>query len=166
MQPPKPANPYHGVLSGREMFRGKDGKSAFKVYFIDIIGRKDPSRTVWAQCGVTKESFNERLAAVDGLEGVGFITAFPHIAKAFRFGPEAETVLNVRAWNSKDMTPLNLGRSQEYVEFACLAEAAIAAEEYLLWAHAKTVEEYLRDWAISTDWPVKQSDKLAEYWNA
>jgi len=64
------------------------------------------------------------------VEGIGFVTAFPHITKVFRFGPEAETAMNVCAWDTRSMAPIGLGRSQGYVEFACLAEAAIAADEY------------------------------------
>lgn len=163
MQTIKPCNSYHGVLSGRELFRGADGKSAFKVYFIDIIGRKEPARTVWAQSGMTQAELLRRLATLEGLEGVGFITAFPHILKAFRFGPEAETVLNVRAWNTRDLAPLDLGRGQGYVEFACLAEAALAAEEYAFWASVPGVEEYLEKWAISAHWPVASQDKLLRH---
>ena len=57
MLPIKPCNTYHAVLSSRELYRGADGKSAFKVYFCDIIGRKEPARTVWAQCGLAKADF-------------------------------------------------------------------------------------------------------------
>jgi hypothetical protein len=134
MQPIKPCNTYHAVLSGKELCRPAGGKSAFKVYFIDIIGRKEPACTVWTPSGMRAKDFPARLAQAEGVEGVGFVTAFPHITKVFRFGPEAETVMNVRAWDTRDMAPISLGRSQDYVEFACLAEAAIAADEYNAWA--------------------------------
>ncbi len=164
MQPIKPCNTYHAVFSSRQHFRAPDGKSAFKVYFCDIVGRKEPARTVWAQCGLKKEEFLARLAHADGIEGVGFITAFPHITKVFRFGPEVETNLHVRAWSTKEMTPLDLGRSQGYAEFGCLAEAAIAAEEFAFWATTDSVEAYLKKWAAATDWPIAKNDKLLAYW--
>jgi len=165
MAPIKPCNTYHAALSGRDIYRGADAKTVFKVYFIDIFGRKDPTRTVWAQCGMTKQQFMAGLAKTPDIEGVGFIKAFPHIAKAFRFRPEAEIVLNVRAWSAKDTSPLNLARSQGYVEFACLAEAAIAAEECAHWAAAQSVEEYLGRWAGCAQWPISRNDKLLKYWN-
>ena len=178
MLPIKPCNTYHGVLSSRELFRGADGKSAFKVYFCDIVGRKEPARTVWAQCGLAKADFLKSLGKAGMAEGVGFITAFPHITKVFRFGPEVETNCHVRAWSTlvlrsegpllrrvaKDLKPLDLARGEGYIEFGCFAEAAIAAEEFAYWAAAKSVEEYLGRWCASADWPVARNDKLAEYW--
>ena len=166
MQPIKPCNTYHAVLSGKELCRPAGGKSAFKVYFIDIIGRKEPACTVWVPNGMSAKDFPARLAQAEGVEGVGFVTAFPHITKVFRFGPEAETVMNVRAWDTRDMAPINLGRSQDYVEFACLAEAAIAADEYNAWAQTQTVEEYLQHWSSFADGPISRHDKLLEYWGA
>ncbi len=164
MQPIKPCNTYHAVLSSRELYRGADGKSAFKVYFCDIVGRKEPARTVWAQCGLAKADFLKGLAKVESAEGVGFVTAFPHVTKVFRFGPEAETNCNVRCWSTKDLKPLELARGDGYMEFACFAEAAIAAEEFASWAAAKSVEEYLGRWCRAADWPIARNDKLAEYW--
>ena len=166
MLPIQPCNTYHGVLSSRELYRGADGKSAFKVYFCDIIGRKEPARTVWAQCGLTKADFLKSLDRVATAEGVGFVTAFPHITKVFRFGPEVETNCHVRAWSTKDMKPLDLARGEGYAEFGCFAEAAIAAEEFANWAAAESVEEYLGRWCLSADWPVARNDKLAAYWTA
>lgn len=160
----KPCNTYHAVLSGTDMLRLPNGKSVFKVYFVDIVGRKDPARTVWDQCGFSRQDFLASLAKQQGIEGVGFIVAFPHITKVFRFGPEMETVLNVRGWNTKDMSPLNLSRTEGYVEFACLAEAAIAAEEYAFWAEADSVEDYLTHWSAFKDGPVARHDKLLAYW--
>ncbi len=164
MQSINPCSTYHAVLNGRSLCRPADGKSAFKVYFIDVIGRKEPARTVWALSGMLTEDFPARLARAEGVEGIGFVTAFPHIAKVFRFGPEAETVMNMRAWDTRSMSPIGLGRSQDYVEFACLAEAAIAADEYNVWARTRTVEEYLQQWSAFTDGPVTRHDKLLEYW--
>jgi hypothetical protein len=165
MQPIKPCNTYHAVLSSRELWRRADGKSAFKVYFCDIVGRKEPARTVWAQCGLAKADFlNHLLGKVESAEGIGFVTAFPHVTKVFRFGPETETNCHVRAWSTREMKPLDLARGDGYIEFACFAEAAIAAEEFALWAAAKSAEEYLARFARSADWPLERNDKLAAYW--
>jgi hypothetical protein len=166
MQPINPCNTYHAVLHGKELCRMADGKSVFKVYFIDIIGRKEAACTVWAESGMRPKDLPARLAQAEGVEGVGFITAFPHITKVFRFGPEAETVMNVRAWITRDLAPSSLNRSQDYVEFACLAEAVIAADEYKAWARNRTVEEYLQQWSSFADGPIERHDKLLEYWGA
>lgn len=149
MEKIKPCNTYVARPAGREMLRLADGRSAFKVYFIDIPGRSTPERFEWDRCGRTRADLVKRLAQA-GLEGVGFITAFPHITKVFRFGPNPETVLHVRAFQSEDLAPLSLERGEGYVEFACLAEAIIAAEEYRYWAAARSVGEYLERWC---DWP-------------
>jgi len=164
MEPIRPCNTYHAVSSGQDVLRCADGKSVFKVYFLDIIGRAEPSRTVWAESGLDRAGFLAALAESEAVEGIGFITAFPHITKVFRFGPESETVLNVRAWNSRDMTPLVLDRSDGYMEFGCLAEALIAADEYRFWAEAETVAEYLEKRSGFADGPVASHEKLRRYW--
>jgi len=164
MQPIKPCNTYHAVAAGTSLLRCRDGRSVFKVYFLDIIGRPDPARTVWSASGMTPSVWVKQLDGIEGVEGIGFITAFPHITKAFRFGPEAETVLNVRAWSTRDLKPLDLARGDGYAEFACLAEALLAADEYRLWADAETVEAYLRDWSDAVDCRVARHDKLRAAW--
>ena len=166
MQTIKACSTYHGVLEDRVLHRGADGRSAFKVYFISIVGRPEPARTVWAASGLGREKFLARLDTLDGLEGVGFITAFPHVTKAFRFGPESETVANVRAWNPREWTEMPLARCQGYVEFACYAEAGIGSDEFNFWAAADTVEEYLARWSNQADWPIQRHGKLLEYWQA
>ena len=159
----KPCNTYHGILSGKALHRGGDGRTALKVYFIDIIGRAEPAKTVWSESGMTHDGSLEGLGRAEGVEGDGFVTALPHITKVFRFGPEAETVANVRAWNTRDLSPLALNRSQEYVEFACLAEAAIGAAEFAFWAAAESVETYFEQWCAESDWPIVSNTKLAAY---
>ena len=37
--------------------------------------------------------FLARLAGTEGVEGVGFVTAFPHITKVFRYAPKAEILM-------------------------------------------------------------------------
>lgn len=164
MHPVKPCRTYHGVVTKGDMLRGRDGKTAFKVYFVDVVGRPAPSRTEWASSGLDRAERIAALVGTDGMEGVGFITAFPHITKAFRFAPENEIVLNVRAWSTPDLSPIDLARPDGYVEFACLAEALVAADEYRFWAEAESVAEYLARWSDVTDAPVHKHDKLLDHW--
>jgi hypothetical protein len=145
---------YAARPAGRALY--ENGPHAFKVYFIDITGRRQPELYEWDQCGRQRDSVVAGLKR-GGVEGLGFVCAFPHIAKAFRFGPESETVLNVRAFRPADFANLDLGRSDGYAEYACLAESVIADAEYRLWARARTVEEYLEQWV---DWePIAVADE-------
>ena len=154
MQPIAPCQSYAARSAGRSLY--ENGPHAFKVYFIDITGRRQPELYEWDLCGRGRDSVVAGLKRA-GVEGIGFVCAFPHIAKAFRFGPESETVLHVRAFRPADFTELDLTRSDGYVEYACLAESVIADAEYRLWAGARTVDEYLGQWV---DWqPVAVSDR-------
>ena len=166
MLPLKPANPYHCLVRRGQVFRGADGKTALKLYYVDIIGRKDPTRTEWDKCGLVEVDFLAMLSKASGVEGVGFVTAFPHITKVFRFGPESEIVLNVRAYNTRDLSDLSLARSDGYVECACLAEAIIAADEFRLWETAASVEAYLAQWSLYAEGEIRDKDKLLRYWGA
>jgi len=158
----KSCRSYHSRTVWRNLLRMEDGKSAFKVYYLSIVGRDEPAKYEWEYCPLTFEDFESRLL-VDDIEGVGFITAFPHITKIFRFAPSMETVLHVRAFNTTDLAPLDLSREDGYLEFACYAEAAIAAEEYHAWARAGTVEEYLAFRGGFDDGPVVNRAKMADY---
>lgn len=153
---------YHSRTVGSSVIRMPDGKSAFKFYYISIVGRDQPERYEWARCALSRPAFEARFAG-SGIEGVGFVTAFPHITKCFRFAPAAETVLHVRAFNTADLTPLSLDRDDRFVEFACYAEAAIAADEYHAWARAATVTEYLDAVSAFVDGPIARHDKLKIY---
>ncbi len=141
-----------------------DGRSAFKIYFASIVGRDKPERFEWDQSTLTPVQF-EGIFKQFAMPGVGFVTAFPHIAKIFRFGPASETILNVRAFSTPDLSNLALLRDDGFMEFACLAEALIAADEYGAWAKAASVEEYLQSWSAHADMPVSSNTKLAEYWD-
>jgi hypothetical protein len=163
MEPVKPCNPYHGRASGTKMLKMPDGKSVFKVYFIDIVGRKQPERFEWKLCGRRQENFLTALTGA-GIEGVGFVISFPHITKVFRYGPSGEIVLNVRAFKTDGVQPLSLDRGEGYMEFACLAEAVIAADEYVFWAKARSVDEYLQQWSTSADFPIVDHGKLGRHW--
>ena len=63
---PKPANTYDARISGMRLVRRPDGRSAFKVYFIDIVGRSDPARYEWDRCPTGRDAFLAALAARRG----------------------------------------------------------------------------------------------------
>jgi hypothetical protein len=140
-----------------------DGKSVFKVYYISVMGRDRPELYEWKRCPRTSEDF-ERAFVAGGYEGIGFAIAFPHVTKIYRFSPEGETILDVRELNTDGMTDRDVSRSDAYHEFACYAEAAIAADEYRAWAAATTVEGYLSCHSEAADFPVLSNTKLATYW--
>lgn len=160
----KPCQPYQAILAGTLLARGPDNKSAFKIYYISIIGRAEPERYEWPAGKEAKDLF-AGLFLKKALEGIGFATAFPHITKIFRFSPAAETVLDVRAFRTSDMAPLDLGRADNYLEFACYAEALLAAAEYRLWARAKTVAEYLSAFSSFDDGKIVSNTKLADHFS-
>ncbi len=142
---PKPASPYDARIAGKRLLRSADGRSAFKVYFIDIVGRSDPSRYEWDRCSTGRDAFLAAFARI--ADGVGFVTAFPHVTRLFRFGPHAETVLDVQGYRTAELSEYPLSRGDGTFEFACLAEALIAADESSFWASATEVEEYLGRWS-------------------
>lgn len=158
-----PCNSYHAVAIRRSLVRMSDGRSAFKMYFVSIIGRDKPERFEWDKSLRTPGWF-EGVFKQSMLQGVGFVTAFPHISKVFRFGPANETILNVRAFSTPDFSDLSLARDDGFMEFACLAEALIAADEYRAWAAAACVEDYLQSWSAQADMPVLSNTKLAAHW--
>lgn len=155
---------YHAQTVGRTVLRIPDGKSVFKVYYISVIGRETPELYEWQRCPRTPAHF-ERAFLAGGYQGIGFVVAFPHVAKIYRFSPEGETILDVREFNTEGMTYRDCSRSDGYHEFACYAEAAIAAGEYDAWARSATVEDYLASHTAAADFPVVNNGKLAAYWN-
>jgi len=159
-----PCRSYHAQTIGRSLLRMPDGQSAFKVYYISVIGRDDPGRYEWKSCLRSQRDF-ERSFLAGGHDGVGFVIAFPHVTKVYRFSPEQETLLDVREFNTDGMTARDCSRSGGYHELACYAEAIIAADEYRAWAQAKTVAEYLAVRSDAADFPVVRNGKLAAYWN-
>jgi len=163
MEPIKPCNSYAARPAGTATYQ--HGQHVFKVYYVDIYGRAEPERYEWDLCGRPREAVLDGLAEA-GIEGIGFVVSFPHITKVFRFGPSAETVMHVKGYRTEDFSELDLQREDGYLEFACYAEALIAADEYHFWAQAQSVEEYLEqrsDWA---DAPVMDNSKLAAYFGA
>ena len=154
---------YHSRLAGRSLLRMADGQSVFKMYYVSLTGRAERGRYEWDQSPFGIGDF-EALFQRGTFEGVGFVTAFPHITKVFRFAPSMETVLHVTAFNTRDLSPLNLGREEGYTEFACLAEAVIAADEYRAWASALSVSDYLRSHSAFKEAPVVDAAKMKRYW--
>ena len=86
MRPIAACQTYAARSAGRAVY--ENGPHVFKVYLIDITGRSHPERYEWDRCGRDRDSVLTGLKRA-GVEGVGFVCAFPHIAKAFRFGPES-----------------------------------------------------------------------------
>jgi hypothetical protein len=164
MQSIQRARPYHARLKERALLAADDGRSAFKVYCLEIVGRSEPQRYEWDACGRTVGGFLRELRA-SCPAGIGFATCFPHITKVFRYSPDAETVLDVRGLWTPTLQPASLERPEGYVEFACLAEALIAADEYRYWAEAATVEEYLSLWSGFGEAVVRRNRKLLLYWD-
>lgn len=160
----KPCQPYHALLVDKTLLSLPDGKSAFKIYFINIIGRANPNRYEWPQDKITRQQFTGRFQKMS-FAGIGFVTAFAHVTKIFRFDPAVETVLDVRAFSTVDLAPLDLKRAEDYLEFACYAESLLAAAEYRLWARAKTVPEYLSVFSSFDDGKIISNTKLADHFN-
>ncbi|NUP99292.1 MAG: hypothetical protein HUU35_05490 [Armatimonadetes bacterium] len=156
----QPCNTYAARPAGTSLYRV--GQSVFKIYYVDIYGRQHPERFEWDRGELSRETVAQRLAEQE-LAGVGFVVAFPHIVKVFRYAPEAEILVFVRAFRPADGTEIPLARGEGYVEFACLAEALIAADEYRAWAAAKSVEAYLDSWSDWADAPIVDHAKLRRY---
>lgn len=161
MDPIKSCNSYAARPAGVATYR--DGKHCFKIYYVDIYDRSQPKRYEWDRFELPREALPEALAEA-GVEGIGFVVAFPHITKVFRFAPGAETVLHVRAWRTGGFSEIDLNRAEGYMEFACYAEALIAADEYRFWAEAPSVESYLGRWSKWPDATVEDHGKLGRYY--
>ncbi|MEW6357171.1 MAG: hypothetical protein AB1696_12655 [Planctomycetota bacterium] len=158
----KPCSPYASKVCETQLVKMPDGKSAFKVYFVDITGRDKPERYEWGASGMSKDDFLKRIKA-SGAEGIGFITAFPHITKMFTFGPSPETNLYTNAFKTPDLSRLDLNYSGS-TEVACAAEMAIGAAEFEMWLRAESVEDYLARFAAAGATAFKNHAKLRAYW--
>ena len=161
MDPIKPSKPYRAHPSGVAIYQS--GRHCFKIYYVDISGRPEPARYEWDQCSHTREAVVEKLAQA-GIEGVGFVIAFPHITKVFRFAPSAEIVMHVRAYSTDDFSVIDLNREEGYVEFACYAEALIAKDEYDFWGRSGSVAGYLRQWSTWADAIISDEAKLRDHY--
>jgi hypothetical protein len=159
----KPCQTYHARVDRFTLLRMPDGLSAFKVYYLSITGRARPELYEWSVCTRTIGEFETAFRS-SGIEGVGLVTCFPHITKVFRFSPGNETVLDVRELDTATLQSIDASRGDGFHELACLAEALIAAEEYKVWASARSVDEYLAFRCDLADFPVLSNTKLNEYW--
>ncbi len=158
----KPCAPYQGDVVHRETICMPDGVSVFKTYYASITGRDQPERYEWG-AGPLKIHDVADMIRDSGVEGVGFITSFPHITKIFRFAPAVETVLHVRAFLTPELRSMGLDRDDRFTEYACLGEALIAAEEYDFWARAADVDAYLAQWSGWQQGRILNPSKLGEY---
>lgn len=154
---------YHARTFKQSLLRMPDGKSVFKIYYISIIGRDTPEKFEWERAPHAQAGF-EKLFLSGNHEGMGFVTAFPHITKIYRFSPYAETILDIGEFHTADMLHKDCSRNDGSHEFACYAESAISADEYEAWAKALTVEEYIAFRCMKTNFPVASNVKMAEYW--
>ena len=154
---------YQAEVDDFRLVRKADGKSVFKIYYCSITGRPSPERYEWSRCKISKEQFAADFAA-SAYEGIGFVTAFPHIAKVFRFAPKAEILEHVCAFKPADGSVISLERDDGFYEFACLAEAVLANDEFKFWAEASSVQEYLEKRSFESCFKIGNHAKLKQYW--
>ncbi len=159
----KPCPPYHARLDRFTMLHMPDGKSVFKIYYLSRLDRDKPELYEWPFSPLTQESFEDSFLG-GGCEGIGFVLAFPHVTKIFRFSTDKETILDVKEFTTAQMQTRDMPKIDGFHEFACLAEALIAADEYRAWASARSVDEYLAYRSSLTDFPVVSNTKLKNYW--
>ena len=166
MDCPEPSLPYTSEPSGTAVLGG-DGKSSFKLYFLQILGRADRSRYEWAASRRTKEQTVAQLRS-QSLRGIGFACLFPHITKVFSFGsPEGcrETNLYVRAFGGDPLQPISLEYGQS-MEVACAGEMDVASKEFALWQSCSSVEEYLGVFVRPSTCVFENHQKLQEFLSA
>jgi len=149
--------------AGTALYR--NGLHRFKVYFADIVGRLEPGRYEWDRSGLERNALLAGLQRM-GVEGVGFVCAFPHITKVFRFAPSGETNLHVRAFDTASLEEVSLLRAEGYLEVSCLAEAILVGEEHRMWAEAATVTQYLDRFAAWEPAAVVAPGKLRRHYDS
>ncbi|NLF92844.1 MAG: hypothetical protein GX564_03065 [Oligosphaeraceae bacterium] len=160
-----PCNSYHALVEDCQILRKDDAQSVFKVYFCSITGRATPERFEWAHCQQSKQDFLDNLQK-SNFEGIGFVTAFPHIAKIFLYAPQNEILQYVSAFKPTSGECAPLQRENNFLEFACLAEAVIAAQEFNFWAESDSVAEYLSRIGQFAPLSIVRNDKLQQYWRS
>ncbi len=141
-----------------------EGQSGFEVYFRSVIRKEESHLFEWQSCDDTPADFDNRLVN-SGIEGVGFITAFPHITKVFGYSPQTETVVDVGYLDTHSFERVSSDRGERRDEHACYAEAVIVVDEYHAGAAAKTAPDDLKDFSRSIDYLFARAGKLANYWN-
>jgi hypothetical protein len=154
------ALPYHSIVVKKEAITISRA-AVFKLYFISIIGREDRKKYEWEFSPYTMQGFLQQFPG-RGLEGIGFIVAFPHVTKVFRFGPRPETNLHALAFETPTWKPISLDRDG-WSEVACAAEMDIGADEFRFWAESAGVEEYLKKFSERGAVAIKNHNKLEKY---
>lgn len=154
------ALPYQSKVVKKETVKLSE-KSFFKLYFVSIIGREDRKKYEWEFSSYTMQDFIRQFP-VRGLEGIGFIVAFPHVTKVFRFGPKPETNLHALAFETPTWKPISLDRDG-WSEVACAAEMEIGADEFRFWAESAKVEEYLKKFSERGAVTIRDHEKLGRY---
>ena len=73
----QPARSYCGAVTPGSLLRGTDGKTAFKLYYVDIVGRAEPARYEWQHCGMSKSEREQAMLSWPGLSSArwGGLTA-------------------------------------------------------------------------------------------
>jgi hypothetical protein len=165
METIKESQIYNAQLDGHSLLRIPDGLSVFKVYYLSITGREKRELYEWDHSPHSKDQFEGYLLS-NGQQGIGFVTCFPHITKVFRFSASNETVLEVREFITATLQPVDMTRGDGFHEFACYAEAVIAAEEYKSWAEAGSVEQYLKYRCDAPPFNIHSNRKLKQYMEA
>lgn len=138
--------------------------AVFKIYFVDILNREQKNKYVWEYAEITKKDL---LNGIEKLhpQGIGFIIAFPHVFKIFRFGPSIETNLYSIAYNPKTMERLTL-QEEGWLELGCLAEIEISFDEFTFWATSPNVEDYLLNFSSKGNGSILDHSKLFNYTNS
>jgi hypothetical protein len=149
--------PYKSKVIGTKLVESPKTFS-FKVYFVDLLGREPRNKYEWEHSGLNQGKFLEKLETILP-EGVGFVTAFPHITKAFQFGPEPETNLYAQAYHTQSLERISLKHGKS-TEIACAAEMEIAADEFAFWAQATDVDSYLKQFSGKGTTEIKDHTKL------
>ena len=88
---------YHGISAGQAVLNMPDGRSVFKLYLLSIIDRDEPALYDWANSRLSISEFKVRFRE-RRYEGVGFVTAFPHITKIFRYAPKSRLRSTCESW--------------------------------------------------------------------
>lgn len=155
--------PYHSFLRGHTLIESVPAK----VYFLDMLGRKDPEIHEWGASGIglSRVTTSIERALSPSHKGVPHIvTSFPHFTRAYRFGnpglEESETnVYHAGLWKTNELDS-GIINPLERESAGCLGEIEILAQEIKFWAESQNVEEYLKRFAENHDLRVEVYDKL------
>ena len=77
-----PCRMYHAQTVGRSLLRMPDGKSAFKTYYISVIGRDKPELYEWRRCPRTHAEVNGRRLRLPTTRDLASVAGEPDEAHA------------------------------------------------------------------------------------